>query len=118
MLNLPYTRDFYEKLQQGSRDSAKQIVPLILEMVSCNSVIDVGCGVGTWLSVFEEFGVLDSLGVDGEYVAREALHIAPEKFVAFDIGKGFKTDRQFELVLSLEVAEQRDVLLPSIVSGL
>lgn len=105
MVSQPYTRDFYEQFQQGSRDSAKQIVPLVLELVGCNSVIDVGCGVGTWLSVFEEFGVSDIRGVDGEYVDRQALHIAPKKFVASDISKGFKTDKRFDLVVSLEVAE-------------
>lgn len=105
MVSQPYTREFYEQFQQGSRDSAKQIVPLILELVACKSVIDVGCGVGTWLSVFEDLGVSDILGVDGYYVNKEALLIAPEKFVAFDISKGFKTDRQFDLIMSLEVAE-------------
>ncbi len=37
--------------------SAREVVPIIMELVNPKSVIDIGCGTGTWLSVFEKHGV-------------------------------------------------------------
>lgn len=105
VLDQPYTNEFYEQFREGSRESARQIVPLVLEMVDPRSVIDIGCGVGTWLSVFEEHGVTNVTGVDGDYVENCELQISPKKFVAFDLRKGFKSKTRFDLAMSLEVAE-------------
>src|SRR5437879_11690773 len=101
----PYTGDFYKNHSDGSRRSARQIVPLVLELLRTKSVIDVGCGVGTWLSVFREYGVEDFYGIDGDYVDRKMLQIPEERFLAFDLTKPIQLDRQFDLVVSLEVAE-------------
>lgn len=101
----PYTKGFYEEIAEGSRRSAKQVVPLVLELVEPKSVIDVGCGVGAWLAVFREAGVEDLLGVDGDYVGPQLLQIPAERFQPFDLKKPFSLRRQFDLVVSLEVAE-------------
>jgi predicted O-linked N-acetylglucosamine transferase (SPINDLY family)/predicted O-methyltransferase YrrM/SAM-dependent methyltransferase len=100
-----YTQKFYQLTQDGSRRSAQVIVPLILELTQSNSVIDIGCGVGTWLSVFEEFGITDYLGIDGEYVDKNMLQVSPDKFIACDLKNPPKTNRNFDLVISMEVAE-------------
>lgn len=92
-------------LNEGSRRSAREVVPLVLELIQPEHVIDVGCGVGTWLSVFTELGVEDILGLDGDHVDRKMLEIPKERFVAFDLRKPLRLSRQFDLVVSLEVAE-------------
>jgi SAM-dependent methyltransferase len=76
-----------------------------MTMVNPASVLDVGCGTGTWLKAFEEQGIADYLGVDGNYVDRTMLRIPEKNFVAIDITKPFDLSRKFDLVLSLEVAE-------------
>ena len=43
----------------------RQIVPFIVDVLHPSSVVDIGCGVGTFLSVFDELGVKDLIGVDG-----------------------------------------------------
>jgi SAM-dependent methyltransferase len=101
----PYTENFFRELQDGSYRSAKEIVPLVLELVQPRSVIDIGCGAGTWLSVFKEFGIEEICGVDGDYVGEKILKIPKEQFLSLDLRKPFHLDRQFDLVLSLEVAE-------------
>ena len=103
--NTPYTVDFYKNHRDGSRRSARQIVPLVIELVQPKSVIDVGCGVGTWLSVFNQCGVEDFYGIDGNYVDRNMLEIPEQRFFVSDLTEPIQLDRQFDLVVSLEVAE-------------
>ena len=100
-----YTDHFYLRQRDGSRRSAAAIIPLVLDLVPARSVVDVGCGVGTWLSVFIDRGVADVLGVDGGYVDRALLEIRPERFIAADLRKPLRSGRAFDLAVSLEVAE-------------
>jgi SAM-dependent methyltransferase len=101
----PYTPEFYAPFREGSKESARRIVPLILELIGCQSVIDLGCGLGVWLSVFREHGIKRTVGVDGAYVETDSLAISKEDFVPFDLTKPFRINEQFDLAMSLEVAE-------------
>jgi SAM-dependent methyltransferase len=78
-------------------------------MLFPQSVVDVGCGIGTWLSVFYEQGISDILGIDGAYVNRDQLLFPEEYFVACDLTKPLilPSDHRssFDLAVSLEVAE-------------
>src|SRR5271156_5680740 len=100
-----YTKGFFEQIRNGSRRSAEVILPLVSELLSVRSVVDVGCGEASWLSVFCELGVEEILGIDGEYVDRELLQIPEDRFRAVDLTKSFKLGRVFDLAMSLEVAE-------------
>lgn len=100
-----YTESFYKQQRDRSRRSAKEVVPLVLDLIHPRSVIDVGCGVGTWLSVFKEYGVEEVLGVDGHWVNTRMLEIAPERFCFWDLTQPLRLKRTFDLVISLEVAE-------------
>src|SRR5262249_658797 len=81
------------------------VVPLILSIFDIRSVIDIGCGVGGWLKVFQENGVRDCLGIDGDYVPQEMLKIAPACFRAGDLTRPGELERRFDLACSREVAE-------------
>jgi cyclopropane fatty-acyl-phospholipid synthase-like methyltransferase len=100
-----YDRDFYQDQVAGSLQSAREVIPAVVALVQPRSVVDVGCGMGTWLSVLREHGVEDVMGLDGEYVDREKLLIPRDRFVARDLTKDFELERKFDLVMSLEVAE-------------
>ncbi len=100
-----YTRAFYEYHQDTSLQSAREIVPIVLELIQPHSVIDVGCGTGTWLSVFKQAGISDCLGIDGEYVDPSLRLITPAEFVSHDLKQPLKLGRTFDLVVSLETAE-------------
>lgn len=104
-LNDDYTQDFFAALTQGAWRSARQVVPLVLELSRPSSVIDVGCGVGIWLSVFKELGIKDCMGIDGDYVDRSSLEILLDEFQPFDLENSLALGRTFDLVVSLEVAE-------------
>jgi SAM-dependent methyltransferase len=101
----PYTDDFFLRHRDGARRSARVIVPLILDLVPARSVIDIGCGQGTWLAVFAEHGAADTYGVDGDYVNRDRLEIPREQFRSHDLALQLHLDRTFDLAVSLEVAE-------------
>ncbi len=100
-----YTKEFFDNQKNASYASAQVVVPLVIDLVHPQSVVDVGCGVGTWLSVFKEQGVEDIFGVDGKYVDEKQLFIPKEKFISKDLGKPFKIDRKADLVMCLEMAE-------------
>ena len=105
VLDQPYEPEFFERLREGARRSARAVLPAVFEYVRPASVIDVGCGTGTWLSVFRDAGVQDVWGVDGGYLDHDRLEIPPDCFLARDLSLPLETDRRFDLVVSLEVAE-------------
>lgn len=100
-----YDRGFYTGQQAGSVESAREIVPIILRLIQPKKVIDVGCGVGTWLSVFVELGVTDYLGVDGSYVPTDMLLVPKDHFRSHDLKQPLQLPEMYDLAVSLEVAE-------------
>jgi SAM-dependent methyltransferase len=85
-------------------DSARAVVPLLIELVRPSSVVDLGCGTGAWLQVFGEHGVEDVVGIDGPHIDVAQLRIPAERFVAADLATPPQLGRRFDLALSLEAA--------------
>lgn len=104
-MNKPYGEEFYKGRQDGSLRSAEVVIPLVLNLISPKSVIDIGSGTGSWLSVFKKYGIEDVLGVDGEWVDKKMLKIPEDRFISHNLEEPIKMDRQFDLAISLEVAE-------------
>jgi SAM-dependent methyltransferase len=100
-----YTTELYEHWSSGARNSAQAIVPLVVDMVRPQSVVDVGCGLGFWLRMFQDLGVKDVFGIDGDWVELPALKIPKENFKYHDLTKPLSLDRKFDLAVSLEVGE-------------
>jgi len=80
-------------------------VPIVAELAQPASVIDVGCGTGAWLARWQAHGVRDVLGLDGDYVDLDALHIDRVFFQAADLEQPPTIGRTFDLAMSVEVAE-------------
>jgi SAM-dependent methyltransferase len=100
-----YSESFFSGQMGGSRESADRVIPLVMELMSPNSVVDVGCGVGTWLASFKDNGVSTVLGIDGEYVPNSLLQIPEEDFLSHNLTLPLNLDRRFDLACSLEVGE-------------
>jgi len=100
-----YPREYLEVIRELARTSAKVIVPIVIDLVDPKSVVDFGCGTGSWLAVFRELGVLEVLGIDGDWIARETLEIPRDCFLVLDLERPVILERGFDLVLALEVAE-------------
>jgi SAM-dependent methyltransferase len=100
-----YDQQFYDLQQDGSYRSAKHYLGYLFSMWVPGSVVDVGCGRGTWLAACREFGAKRTLGLDGSWNAREKMVDPHIEFQPCDLEKKIALDRTFDLVMSLEVAE-------------
>jgi SAM-dependent methyltransferase len=98
-----YSPEFFAAIRRTSRTSAQIIAPIVCDLLTPRSVVDVGCGTGDWLDVFATQGIRDYVGVDGEYAEHAAIPQA--HFVAKDLALPCTFERTFDLAISLEVAE-------------
>lgn len=83
---------------------AAEIVPYIIHLLQPKSVVDVGCGTGSFLKVFKEQGV-EILGIEGEWTQKQLLYIAPEEVYIADLEKPLQLPKRYDLAVTLEVAE-------------
>lgn len=108
-----YTERFYARQYPGSFRSAVVVRDILFEHFVPTSVIDLGCGIGTWLKAFSESGVRRIHGRDGVWV-RDRLLISPDNFLPSDLSEVVVGDMErFDLAMSLEVLEH----LPPSASG-
>jgi len=100
-----YDADFYSAQSSSSYLSAMKMLSYLFECYRPRSVVDVGCGVGSWLSVARELGAEEVLGLDGECVDVGTLKIPKESFLATDLEQPLKIEHEADLCISVEVAE-------------
>jgi SAM-dependent methyltransferase len=101
----PYPELFYELTSAGSLLAARRILPLLNNRHEFKSVIDVGCGTGTWLLAAQELGVSNLHGIEGPHIPRNKLLVDPAFIEVADLAEQFSIKEPFDLCLCLEVAE-------------
>jgi cyclopropane fatty-acyl-phospholipid synthase-like methyltransferase len=72
------------------------------------SLLDVGCGTGTWLRAAADLGVVDIQGIDGVPIASQSLLIPADCFRVQDLTQAWNLQRRYDTALCLEVAEHLD----------
>jgi SAM-dependent methyltransferase len=72
------------------------------------SLLDVGCGRGTWIRAAMDRGLTDVYGVDGVDIPRDQLFFPYERFRKLNLTSVWDLRRKFDVVLCLEVAEHID----------
>ena len=107
-----YDKNFYAGYQEVSARSGYKVLSMVLDIVKPRSIVDVGCGIGTWLAQARTLGVPTTLGLDGDYVDRNQLLIPEETFLPADLkqkpnipARFFPNGQRFDLAMSVEVAE-------------
>lgn len=123
-----YDEEFYKQQSQGSYQSAKEIIPIINSFIpNIQSVLDVGCGIGTWLKAWQEQNkLIEIFGVDGNDISGSFFYIDKSNYkkidltttanaILDDIKYSLKSSdyrrggvKLFSLTQSLEVAEHID----------
>lgn len=83
------------------------IVPMLIDLFNPQSVIDFGCGIGTFLNVFLQNGINDIVGLDGNWVDQKLLeaNIPSGLFQPVNLEDDINLGRRFDLAICLEVAE-------------
>jgi SAM-dependent methyltransferase len=107
-----YDEKFFTNQEIDSIESSETILGTLFAHSRPASVIDVGCGVGTWAAAASRLDVTEVLGVDGAYVDRRALVIPEHDFLALDLAQpglpdavALRRPGRFDLAISMEVAE-------------
>ncbi len=113
-MNDIYSEEFYKKRHNKTLHAAQRILNIVLSTIyphKISSVVDLGCGVGTWCSFLKDKGI-DVTGIDGLWVPQKYLVIPENNFIAIDIseelcnrGSSLWKLPTYDLSISLEVAE-------------
>lgn len=105
MSTTKYAGSFYVERDHGTRVSASVVAGHVMDLIGPRSVIDLGCGVGTWLDVFRELGAERIQGLEGPWLDRANLVIDPSNFQHWDLREVYRAEARFDLAMSLEVGE-------------
>ncbi|MCA9361428.1 methyltransferase domain-containing protein [Candidatus Kaiserbacteria bacterium] len=101
---MPYNKEFFDDLALGAETSAEVFVPIVYEKLKPKSVLDVGCGTGSWLKIWSKYDV-SIFGIDGNWVKKDLLCIPENNFKYVNLEEEINLNKKFDLVVSLEVAE-------------
>lgn len=101
---------YIHRENEHNLQAPEQIVPLLINLLHPKSVVDVGCGIGTFLHVFKKNGVETIKGYDGKWVNKQLLskYIDLNEFEEVNLEKPIVTTRKYDLAICLEVAEHLD----------
>jgi hypothetical protein len=100
-MNDLYQDEFYRNRDKQTLHAARCVLSLVQQNIEIRSAIDVGCGVGTWLSVL---GIEDVVGIDGPWIDVKYRKIA--KYIPHNFADGLpQVHMTFDLAICLEMAE-------------
>ncbi|GEM80025.1 class I SAM-dependent methyltransferase [Vibrio superstes] len=100
-----YNDDFFRYINKGSEFAANAIIPVIMQHFVVDSILDVGCGDGTWLKVWQDNHIGDVYGIDGNNLTDKDLLIPRQSLLSMNLCGSFNLKRSFSVAQCLEVAE-------------
>ena len=103
-----YDPHYHDEKAWRSEHAAEVILPIVFSVVDVDSVVDVGCGYGSWLAAARALGVTDLTGIEGPWAAawRDRGVLATEfDLVLVDLEAPLRLPRSYDLVICIEVAE-------------
>lgn len=102
-----YAHDLYRDHDAATRHSAQTVLALTLDMLPpVHSVVEFGCGVGTWLAAAKSLGVEHVLGYEGDGPDDGHLLVEADEFRRIDFATATPlSSARHDLALSLDVAQ-------------
>ncbi|HJS86563.1 MAG TPA: class I SAM-dependent methyltransferase [Acetobacteraceae bacterium] len=100
-----YDQTFYDRQIDGRLKSARKYAAILATMLLPKSVLDIGCGRGTWLKAFSERGAERLVGIDGPWNSQAGMIDSSIQFAQCDLENMPMLGERFDLSLSLEVGE-------------
>jgi SAM-dependent methyltransferase len=101
----PYNDAFYDEQWLGSLASARVVLGHMIEYLRPLSVVDVGCGRGSWLAAWAELGVPTLVGIDGPWNKQDRMVHPAIQFRQADLERPLPDCERFDLAMSIEVVE-------------
>lgn len=81
-------------------------IKYLVDKIQPNSVLDIGCGIGQYLSYFKYTSANEIIGIDG--ISEKATLLEPFEFISQNLEYNFDLKRTFDLVICLETLEHLD----------
>ena len=100
-----YDESFYENQVDTSVESARIYLKFLWQFFQPISVLDVGCGRGTWLKACHELGSKTLFGFDGNWNSHSSMIDPDINFRSIDLNKPFSVQEKVDIAITLEVAE-------------
>jgi SAM-dependent methyltransferase len=97
--------DHSGSLAHHSLGGAKSAFSILYPEGSPQTVLDVGCGIGTWLRAALDHGAREVVGIDGVDLSPELLLVPREAMRVVNLNEPLSLGRRFNLVICLEVVE-------------
>jgi len=86
-------------------ESARRILPSLIELFGAKSSVEVGCGNGHWTQAAIDAGVETYKVVDGPWNNRAELLVDQRHFIEADLSVPLELPQRFDMAICLEVAE-------------
>lgn len=102
-----YDEKFYESTFDHVY-SASKILKILFKYHMPESVIDIGCGSGSWLKAASNLGIKNLTGVEGDWLNPDLIISEDIELIMHDISKSLPTLSRYDLAITLEVAEHLD----------
>ena len=99
------TINFVHARNTASLSGPQAALPILLANERPSSLLDVGCGNGTWLKAALDLGIADVCGVEGVKIPSDQLKVPAAMIQRKDLTIPWTLDRRFDVVICLEVAE-------------
>ncbi|TDK43327.1 hypothetical protein [Algoriphagus formosus] len=103
--NKLYKENFYSKRNAETQKSAITILSVLFSYYKPQSMVDFGCGVGTWLNAGNQLGVSELMGFEGDWLDKKHLVIKEDSFQHRNLTTQIRLLKKYDLAISLEVAE-------------
>ena len=107
----------HRRFSDPSRYAAVVIANLLDCWIETKTVLDLGCGIGTWLCAFAGDGRRHVFGIESERLGPSDLDVDPNLILHADLSHRLDLHRRFDLVLCLEVAEHLTAEAAEVVVG-
>lgn len=114
-----YPAEWHQVYGDTTGESARRILPPLLDLFGTTSLVEIGCGNAHWTQAAIDAGVSDYCVVDGRWNDRDQLLVDSTRFYEADLALPLRLERRFDMALCLEVAEHvpqdsADVLVQSL----
>lgn len=97
--------DYNHKANRHTQEGPRTALPMLIGLRHPKSLLDVGCGTGTWLQAALDLGINDLCGIDGIELPDNRFLVPKSFFRKTDLIGEWDLGRRFELAICLEVAE-------------